>query len=215
MCVGPRVFRSFGRTNQTPVKPTSIIPVGPDIEGLIFDCDGTLADSMPLHLQAWRETLERHGAHFPEDLFYRLGGVSAPKLVQMLNELNGLDMDPNEVSEEKEILAEELLRDVEPIHAVVETARAHRGRLKMAVASGGVKPNVLATLRTLEIADWFDAVVTHEDVEQPKPAPDTFLEAARRIGVPPQRCLVFEDSETGLEAARRAGMRGVDVREWV
>lgn len=197
------------------MNTNSIIPVGPGIEGLIFDCDGTLADSMPLHLKAWRETLQRHGAQFPEDLFYRLGGVSAPRLVEMLNELNGLEMDPQEVSEEKEVLAEELLRNVEPIHIVVETARSHRGRLRMAVASGGVKPNVVATLNTLGIADWFDTVVTHEDVAHPKPAPDTFLEAARRIGVPPEKCLVFEDSETGLEAAYRAGMAGVDVREWV
>lgn len=193
----------------------TIIPLEPGVSGLIFDCDGTLADSMPRHRQAWVETLEAHGAGFPEDLFYRLGGVSAPRIVEMLNDLYGLAMDPLAVAAEKEERAWELLRDVEPIAIVVDTARAYRGRLKLSVASGGTRANVNETLRTLQIVDWFDAVVTHEDVVHPKPAPDTFLEAAYRMGVPPERCQVFEDSEIGLEAAQRAGMIGTDIRKWL
>jgi HAD superfamily hydrolase (TIGR01509 family) len=84
----------------------------------------------------------------------------------------------------------------------------------MAVASGGIRPVILAQLARLQCLDWFDAIVTAEDTERHKPDPDVFLEAARRLGVPPQFCRVYEDSDLGVEAAQRAGMQWIDVRKW-
>jgi HAD superfamily hydrolase (TIGR01509 family) len=101
---------------------------------------------------------------------------------------------------------------VQPIRPVLEVVHAHRGRLPLAVATGAVRPICQRILRQIELADAFDALVSAEDVQHHKPAPDIFLEAARRLGVGPERCRVYEDTDPGIEAARRAGMEPVDVR---
>ncbi len=201
--------------NKIHVKEHPTIPVHPQIKALVFDCDGTLADSMPKHFEAWQTTLAAHDLPFPEDLFYELGGVSAPQIIRILNERFGKAVDPISVAEEKEALARELLKEVAPIPVVVRTAEEYHGILPMAVASGGDLPTVSNTLKYLGIAHLFDAVVTSDQIERPKPAPDTFLEAARRLGVEPPNCQVFEDTDTGLLAAKRAGMAGTDIRSYL
>jgi beta-phosphoglucomutase-like phosphatase (HAD superfamily) len=181
--------------------------------GLIFDCDGTLADTMPLHWEAWEAVARRHGLHFPEERFYALAGVPSRHILLTLAQEQGVKLDPVAVSREKEEAYLENLSHVGPIHAVCEIARAHLGRIPMAVASGGTKPVVAQVLEHLKIRDWFQAVVTSEDVEHQKPAPDIFLEAARRIGVAPGLCRAYEDSDLGMQSIRAAGMEAVDVRE--
>jgi len=181
--------------------------------GLIFDCDGTLADTMPLHWEAWSEIARRHGLNFPRDRFFALAGVPSRHILRILSEEQGVPLDPVEVAHEKEETYLEKLSHVGPIHAVYEIARENRGRLPMAVASGGTKKVILQVLDHLKIRDWFQAVVTSEDIEHQKPAPDIFLEAARQIGVPPQFCRAYEDSDLGMQAIRAAGMQAVDVRE--
>jgi HAD superfamily hydrolase (TIGR01509 family) len=183
-----------------------------DAQGLIFDCDGTLADTMPAHYRAWAATLNRYGIHFSEQRFYEWGGIPSHRIVAMLASEQSMIVDPNLVSHEKETAFLEYLDAVQPVAAVVEIARQHRGKLPMAVASGGLRPVISRILTQLGIFDWFDAIVTAEDTERHKPDPDVFLEAARRLGIPAAACLVYEDTDIGLEAARRAGMRGVDVR---
>lgn len=190
------------------------IPVESHIEALIFDCDGTLADTMPLHYRAWTETLNPLGIDFLEDQFYALGGASTVAIVRHLSEQTGIVVDVEHVSEAKEIRARELMPEVEAIPVVFETARHFRNRLPMAVASGGNRPTVDNTLRLLDVTHWFDTIVTADDVAHAKPAPDLFLEAARHLGIAPDRCQVFEDTDLGLEAARRAGMTGTDIRPW-
>jgi len=181
--------------------------------GFIFDLDGTLADSMPAHYQAWTLVAARHGLSFPEDQFYSMGGVPTAKIAAQLVAAAGLTLDPVAVAHEKEQLyVTSLTAGVLPVAPVVEIARRHRTEGPLAVASGGVRRLVEPTLAQLGIADWFAAVVCAEDTTRHKPEPDVFLEAARRIGVAPADCTVYEDTDTGLEAARRAGMRGVDVR---
>ena len=181
--------------------------------GFIFDLDGTLADSMPAHYQAWTLVAGRYGLSFPEDQFYRMGGVPTAKIAAQLVAAAGLTLDPVAVAHEKEQLyVTALTGGVLPVAPVVEIARRHRAEGPLAVASGGVRRLVEPTLAQLGIADWFAAVVCAEDTARHKPEPDVFLEAARRIGVAPENCTVYEDTDTGLEAARRAGMRGVDVR---
>lgn len=189
------------------------MPSDTSIHGLIFDCDGTLADTMPLHWRAWRSVTVRHGVHFTEERFYALGGVPSRHILAMLREEQGLTIDPLAVAREKELAYLETLQHVGPIEQVVEIAREHRGRLPMAVASGGTRQVINAVLEHLGIRDWFGAVVTSEDVVHQKPAPDIFLEAARRLGVAPERCRAYEDTDLGMQAIRAAGMEAVDVRE--
>ncbi len=181
--------------------------------GLVFDCDGTLADTMPLHWQAWSAITRRHGIHFPEDRFYALGGVPTRDILKLLAVEQGrTDFEPLVVAKEKEAIYLELLPRVGPIHEVVEIAREHRGVLPMAVATGGSRNAIPKVLEHLGILSWFDAVVTSEDVVRQKPAPDIFIEAARRIGVDPSRCRAFEDTDLGMQSIRAAGMEAVDVR---
>ena len=182
------------------------------IKGLIFDCDGTLADTMPLHWRAWSEITSRHGIHFPEDRFYSLGGVPSHDILQMLREEQRLEIDAIAVAKEKEIAYLDLMHQVGPIHEVVNVAREHHGKLPMAVASGGTKPIIEKVLIHLGIREYFDAVVTSEDVVKQKPAPDIFLEAARRIGIDAKFCRAYEDTDLGMTAIRSAGMHAIDVR---
>ncbi len=179
---------------------------------LIFDCDGTLADTMPLHWQAWRTIQERHQFHFPEDRFYSLGGVPSRDILTMLKQEQRLEINPIAVALEKEETYLDMLEHVEPVHSVVEIARAHRGQLPMAVASGGTRKIIQLVLEHLRIRDLFQAVVTSEDVLNQKPAPDIFLEAARQLGVEPAFCRAYEDTDLGMQAIRAAGMEAVDVR---
>ncbi len=183
-------------------------------EGLIFDCDGTLADTMPLHWRAWQAVANRHRLDFPEDRFYALGGVPTRDILKMLSLEQGIPLDHISVAHEKEAEYLPLLSQVEPVSSVVQIVREHHGKVPMAVASGGTKHVISQVLARLGILECFSAVVTSEDVKNQKPAPDIFLEAARRLGVNPKRCRAYEDTELGLEAIRAAGMEAVDVRHW-
>ena len=183
------------------------------IQALIFDCDGTLADSMPLHWRAWQAVTSRHGLTFEEERFYSLGGVPSRDILAMLNREQGLNLDPHALAREKEAEYLPLIAQVEPVNAVVGIAREHHGKLRMAVASGGTKRIILQVLEHLGIRRLFDAVVTSEDVARQKPAPDIFLEAARQLGVPPKSCRAYEDTDLGMNAIRAAGMEAVDVRK--
>ena len=182
-------------------------------KGLIFDCDGTLADTMPLHWRAWQTVVARYKLHFPEDRFYALGGVPSRDIFKMLAEEQGIALDHLQASREKETEYLSLMTEAGPIHAVVDIAREHFGKVPMAVASGGTRQIIEQVLAHLGIRSWFNAVVTSECVVNQKPAPDIFLEAARRISVPPQFCRAYEDTDLGLQAIRAAGMEPVDVRE--
>jgi len=187
----------------------------PGIAGLIFDCDGTLADTMPAHYRAWTSMLEHHGIPFPEARFYSMGGMPTAQIIGVLAAEARVEVaDVEAMVAEKERLFLQRLDVLVPIVPVVAIAAAHRGRLPMAVASGGYRDVVARTLERLGLRDWFAAMVTAEDTVRHKPEPDVFLEAARRIGVAANACAVFEDTDIGLEAARRAGMLAVDVRPW-
>lgn len=183
-------------------------------KGLVFDCDGTLANTMPLHWRAWSLITQRHNLHFPEDRFYALGGVPSRDILKMLAQEQGRSLDHIAVAHEKEEAYLPLMAEVEPIHAVVEIAKANHGKIPMAVASGGTQKIICQVLEHLKIRHLFDAVVTSEMVVNQKPAPDIFIEAARRIGVDPKFCRGYEDTDLGMTAIRAAGMDAVDVRVW-
>jgi beta-phosphoglucomutase-like phosphatase (HAD superfamily) len=182
-------------------------------EGLIFDCDGTLADTMPFHWKAWQSVLARHRLTLPEDRFYALGGVPSRDILKLLAQEQGVHLDHHTVAKEKEAAYLPFISQVEPIRLVVTIAQDNYGRIPLAVASGGSRPIIEQVLRHLGIRSLFQALVTNEDVTRQKPAPDIFLEAARRLGVPPERCRAYEDTDLGLTAIRAAGMEAVDVRQ--
>ena len=184
------------------------LPPGP-WEAYIFDCDGTLIDSMPLHLTAWRAALSAHG--FPPEQFtwtmhHEFAGMPGAAIVRVLNERFGTELPPEQVEADKVAWYMAHHHEVQPLEAVVDVARAARGRLPMAVASGSDEAIVRSSLEGAGILEWFQTVITPSDVARGKPAPDMFLLAASRLGVAPERCLVFEDGKLGVDAARAAGM---------
>lgn len=180
-------------------------------DGLVFDMDGTLADTMPTHFIAWSRCLAEHGIEFNEERFYALGGVPANVIIDLLAKEQGKVVDADSVAEAKEELFLALLEDVQPILAVKAIAEFHREHMPMAVATGSLHWVAEKILKALEIREWFDVIVGADDVENPKPAPDTYLKAAELIGVHPKRCHAFEDTKLGIEAARNAGMEVVDI----
>jgi HAD superfamily hydrolase (TIGR01509 family) len=184
-----------------------------ELKGIVFDCDGTLADTMPIHWKVWNGIAQRYKLVFPEDRFYRLGGVPSRDILKMLSVEQNIPLDAQAVAIEKENHYLTMLDQVEPIHSVVQIARDYHGKIPLAVASGGNRSVIQRVLEHLKIRHLFAAVVTSEDVVNQKPAPDIFLEAARRIGVPPQFCRGYEDTELGMQAIRSAGMEAVDVRD--
>lgn len=191
------------------------LPPG-DFDAFIFDCDGTLADSMPAHFLAWTEAF--HQAHpaidFPEDYFYSLGGTPTAEVARInLARFPGLaTIAPVDLAHRKEQLFLEKIHAVRPVEPVVAFARQAKAQGKpVAVASGGDRPVVEAILAAIGLANFFPVIVTPRDVTRGKPAPDMFLLAAARLGVPPARCLVFEDAPPGIQAAQAAGMAWVLV----
>lgn len=186
------------------------LPAG-DFRALIFDCDGTLADNMHLHYEGWSRAMSDFGGSYPEELFYEWGGVPTADIVRRLNEKFGTSMDIDEVVLRKEHYYRELIPHVRPKEEVVALARHHHGSIPMAVASGGHRDLVERTLRALGIYELFASVIAAEDYERGKPHPDPFLVAAGQLRVSPPHCLVFEDTATGIEAAKAAGMAWVLV----
>jgi beta-phosphoglucomutase family hydrolase len=186
------------------------LPEG-DFEAYIFDCDGTLADTMPLHYKAWGAALKEHECDFPEALFYELGGVPTERIVEILNERHGYSMPVKDTAAYKDSLFVQMIPQTLPIEPVVELVHQFHGVKPLAVASGGKREVVIKTLDALGIVGKFQTIVTVEDYHRGKPAPDPFLEAARRLGVAPEKCLVFEDTTAGIAAARAANMQWVLV----
>lgn len=179
----------------------------------IFDCDGTLVDSMPLHYEAWLASLIRHQApfEFTEELFYAHAGVREQDLVTILNGQYGTHIDPESVAIAKMEIFHERIPEVPAVKIVADFARAAAGKIPMAVASGSEEHTVRACLEANDLIHLFQTIVTPRNVARGKPAPDMFLLAAERLGVQPADCLVFEDGQSGLTAAEAAGMQAVFI----
>ena len=177
----------------------------------LFDCDGTIVDSMPLHYVAWRKSLAEWNCEFAEELFYAWGGRPVTEIIAALNEQHGLDMPVDAVAKRKESLYYEQLPQLKAIPEVVEHIEAQHGRIPFAVVSGSRRNSVVGSLTALNLLDKFETLVCAEDYKNGKPAPDGFLLAAERLGIAPEDCLVFEDTDMGIEAATAAGMASVRV----
>ena len=182
-------------------------------KALIFDCDGTLADTMPAHFEAWQDALRPFDLAFPEKLFYELGGVPTVKIAAQLFDESKTGLAPEVLAERKEKLYLEHVSLIKPIGQVVEQARrAYEAGIPMAVASGGTREVVTANLKQLGIAHWFGATVCAEDCRQHKPHPEVFQRAASSLGIVPEQCVAFEDADPGVASAKAASMRVIDVR---
>jgi len=181
----------------------------------LFDCDGTIADSMPLHYIAWNRALARHNCPFPEDLFYAWGGRSVADIIHTLNENHGLSMPVQQVETEKENLYLDLLPHLQAVPEVLAQIRENHGRVPFAVVSGSPRDSVIRTLTTLGILDLFETLVCAGEYTHGKPSPEPFLIAAERLNIAPADCLVFEDADMGIQAAAAAGMRWVKIPQSV
>ena len=177
----------------------------------LFDCDGTIADSMPLHYIAWTKALAEWNCTFDEKLFYDWGGTPTDEIISRLNGRQGLSMPVQRVSARKEDLYWELLPQLKAVPEVVEHIDAQHGRIPFAIVSGSTRESVKASLVSLKLLDRFDELVCAGDYERSKPHPEAFLLAAARLGVAPESCLVFEDTDLGIQAAKAAGMASVKV----
>lgn len=186
------------------------LPEG-EFDAYLFDCDGTIADSMPLHYIAWRQALGEWGCVYPEDLFYQWGGKPIREIIAALNEQQGLQMPVEEVAVRKEALYYELLPQLTAVPEVLAEIEEAHGRIPFAVVSGSTRESVVASLEVLGLVEKFDVMVCAGEYPRAKPAPDPFLLAAEKLGVEAGKCLVFEDTDLGIESATAAGMRSVRI----
>ena len=186
------------------------LPPG-EFRAYLFDCDGTIADSMPLHYKAWKKALEEWNCEYPEELFYLWGGKPVRNIIADLNKMQELNMPIDALAARKEALYLEQLPQLKAIPEVLEHIEAQHGRIPFAVVSGSRRESVVGSLSVLHLLDKFDTIVSAEDYTNAKPAPDPFLIAAERLGIPAKDCLVFEDTELGIQSATAAGMASVMV----
>lgn len=186
------------------------LPDGP-FKAYLFDCDGTIADSMPLHYRAWKQALGEWNCDFEEKLFYDWGGMPVVEIISTLNERHGLQMPVESVARRKEELYFELLPQLQVIPEVLQHIEAEHTKIPFAVVSGSTRESVTVSLVALNLLERFDAMVCAGDYAKSKPAPEAFLLAAARLGVAPELCLVFEDTEMGIQAAKAAGMASIKV----
>jgi HAD superfamily hydrolase (TIGR01509 family) len=186
------------------------LPAG-KFEAYLFDCDGTIVDSMPLHYLAWKKVLEEWNCVFDEQLFYAWGGTPTAEIVSLLNKRQGLSMPIEEVAARKENLYLERLSELKAVPEVVEQIEAQYGRIPFAVVSGNTRESVSASLDSVKLLDKFDLLVCAGDYQRGKPDPESYLLAAEKLRVAPETCLVFEDADMGIRAADAAGMASVKI----
>ena len=184
-------------------------------KALIFDMDGTLVDTMPLHFDAWKITAREYGFDYTEELFYGMAGMPTWKVIPVMNKKLGLNIDAEKFSRRKEEAFLELLTEVKPIEPVADLVYRYHNKLPMSIGTGGKKEIALLTLRMAGLDKYIDILVSADDVQNHKPAPDTFLKCAELMGIAPEFCQVFEDGDMGLKASDAAGMITTDIRPYV
>ena len=181
-------------------------------QALIFDLDGTLADTMPAHYLAWQTALETTGLTFSQEKFYSCGGMATVKIVELLCAEQGIEADPPAIAKAKYEAFFPHIPAIKRIDPVVAIAEEHHGKLPMAIATGGRRPTAEQTIEQVAIGHLFSHIVSADDVQHHKPHPETYLQAAELLGVDPTKCVAYEDADPGVVSAHEAGMQVVDVR---
>ncbi len=191
------------------------LQVDPKAKGLVFDLDGTLIDSMPLHYEAWHEVCATKGVDFTEEMFYSLAGVHSERIFEIINEKYGTDFDPVQYGLIKEEVYMKKLQFLKPVEPVLELVKKYHGRLPMSIGTGSPGKHSWEAVKALGLDKYFDILVSKDDVSKGKPDPETFLKCAKLMGIEPKYCQVLEDGEPGLQAAHSAGMIVTDIREFL
>ena len=189
-----------------------MITINDNIKGLIFDLDGTLVDSMQAHYEAWNDLAEYAGFEFSEEYFYALAGMPTIKIVKILCDKYKVNLDLYDLIKFKEDAYYTRLDRVKIIDPVFDVVERYSGILPMSIGTGGKKEVSLRVMKELHLDKYFSIMVSAEDVDNHKPAPDTFLKCAELMNVLPEHCQVFEDGELGIQAAKTAGMAVTDIR---
>jgi beta-phosphoglucomutase family hydrolase len=192
-----------------------VLSVDPRAKALIFDLDGTLVDSMPLHYEAWKEVCATKGLAFTEEEFYSLAGVPSDRIFEIINERHGTDFNPKEHSLLKEDTYLRKINKLKPVEPVLALAIANHGKMPMSIGTGSPGDHSWEAVKALGLDKYFDILISKNDVKAGKPDPETFLKCAKAMGMAPEVCQVFEDGDPGLQAARSAGMMATDIREYV
>ncbi len=191
------------------------ISVYPEAQGLIFDLDGTLSDSLPVHLATWNKVGDKYGFTFDTQIMYELTGRPTIEFAERIIEQYGVFEKPEILVQMKQKLFWELAHLLKPIDEVASIVKKFYGKIPMAVGTGASRKSAEIQLKALNFEKYFDALVSADDVSKHKPDPDTFLECARLMGVEPQFCQVFEDGDLGIAAAKSANMFVTDIRKYI
>jgi len=191
-----------------------VLKVNPKAKGLIFDVDGTICDTMPVHFIAWREVAAEQGIIFTPDLFTEVTGLPALQTSLYLKNKFLKEFDEVEFTLKKEEIFEMNMHKARPIEPVVKLILENKGKLPMACGTGGSQYLAWKTLEIAGVKDCFEHIVAAENVMNHKPHPETFLRAAELINVHPSECQVFEDGKLGIQAAQSAGMMATDVTKY-
>ncbi|WP_320019422.1 beta-phosphoglucomutase family hydrolase [Labilibaculum manganireducens] len=187
------------------------IDIFPSTKAFIFDLDGTLADTMPLHYEAWVKTAKIMNLEFSVDFLKSCAGMPSSKIIDLLNEKNNRTIDPQKFSDMKEEFFAKEMHKIKEITAVTDLVYKYHGKIPMAVGTGGKRNIASETMQLLGLDKYISILVSADDVENHKPEPDTFLKCAELMGISPENCQVFEDASLGFQAAEAAGMRVTDV----
>lgn len=181
-------------------------------KALLYDCDGTLADNMEAHRLTYVKVAADQGLEINGDIVYELAGWPTVKVVEEINRRHGTQLDPEKFNELKyRLFLDDYIELTKPIVPVVEHLKLNAGKIKIGVVSGGSRESVIRTLEILEIKEMVEVVVCAGETLHGKPFPDPFLKAAAELGVAPEDCIVFEDAEPGVTAAKAAGMGWVRI----
>ena len=192
-----------------------IIKVQPEAKALIFDLDGTLSDSLPVHLATWNKIGDKYGFNFDPNILHEMTGRPTIEFAIRVVEQYGVPEKPEILVKMKQESFWEMAHLLKPVDEVLSIVKAYYGKIPMSVGTGASRKSAEVQLKELNLEKYFDAIVTADDVTRHKPEPETFLECARLMGVEPRICQVFEDGVLGIAAAKTAGMMVTDVRPFI
>jgi len=191
------------------------ILVHPEAKALIFDLDGTLSNSLPVHVETWKIVGDKYGFEFDPNIIFEMTGRPTIEFAKRIIEQYKVDEDPAVMVRLKQQSFWDLAHLLEPVQEVISIVKNYHGKLPMAVGTGASSKSAEVQLKALGIQDYFDFIVSADDVEKHKPHPETFVRCAELMGVEPQLCQVFEDGDLGISAAKEAGMFVTDVRDYI